>query len=188
MATKTKKATARKTSSSKSKSTAKSKAKKSKPTNGKSEKSIAKSSANKLIPAIPSFRSLIDSFWDSDNFFGQDVEAFINRSGMPAVNIKDNTKTYEVKVAVPGLDKRDINITVNNGVLCIKGEKEISSKSTEDNFTRREYSYNNFIRNFTLPENANPNSIKARFKNGELTITLGKTATKKKANKTVKIS
>ena len=138
---------------------------------------------------FPTFRSLMDSFWDSDNFFGREfpVNEFFNRAWTPAVNIKDNTKTYSVEVAAPGLKKDDFNVTIENGLLYIKGKREETKEEKEDNFTRREFNYNSFERTFSLPENAKEDSIKAKYENGVLKITLTKTSTKKATAKKVTI-
>lgn len=153
-------------------------------------KAVAQPVAKSIFPTIPTFRSLVDSFWNQDNFFGRDfsMDEFFHRAWTPAVNIKDNTKTYEIKVAVPGLNKEDFKIIAENGLLCIKGEREDSTESKEDNFTRREYSYNQFERTFTLPENAKADTIKAKYENGELKITMAKTTAKKRVAKAVKIA
>ena len=138
---------------------------------------------------FPTFRSLMDSFWDSDNFFGREfpVNEFFNRAWTPAVNIKDNTKTYNVEVAAPGLKKDDFTVTIENSLLCIKGEREETKEEKEDNFTRREFNFNSFERTFTLPENAKEDSIKAKYADGVLNITLDKATTKSAKAKKVAI-
>ena len=142
-----------------------------------------------LFPTFPTFRSLMDSFWNSDDFFGKEfpLDEYFHRAWAPAVNIKDNTKTYEVEVAVPGLKKDDFKVSIENGLLSIKAEREENKEEKEDNFTRREFNYNRFERTFSLPENAREDSIKARYENGVLKITLAKTPDKKTKAKTVEI-
>ncbi len=148
---------------------------------------------NRLFPAFPTFpafRSLIDSFWDSNNFFGKDfsMDEFFHRAWTPSVNIKDNTKTYEVEVAAPGLNKNDFTVNVENGLLSIKGEHEESKEEKKDNYSRREFNYNRFERTFSLPENAKKDSVKAKYENGVLKISLTKTPTKKSKAKKVAIA
>lgn len=152
---------------------------------------VAKKNGNGNVTRslFPTFRSLMDSFWDSDNFFGKEfpMNEFFNRAWTPAVNIKDNTKTYNVEVAAPGLKKDDFTVTIENGLLCIKGEREETKEEKEDNFTRREFNFNSFERTFALPENAKEDSIKAKYENGVLNITLTKTPTKTTKAKKVAI-
>jgi len=152
---------------------------------------VAKKSGNGNLTRslFPTFRSLMDSFWDSDNFFGRDfpMNEFFNRAWTPAVNIKDNTKTYNIEVAAPGLKKDDFTVTIENGLLCIKGEREETKEEKEDNFTRREFNFNSFERTFSLPENAKEDGIKAKYTDGVLNITLTKAPTKTTKAKKVAI-
>lgn len=155
---------------------------------------VAKTNGNgkatrSLFPAFPNFRSLMDSFWDSDNFFGRDFfnDDFFRRAWTPAVNIKDNNKSYEIEVAAPGLKKADFNVSIENGVLSINAEREETKEEKEDNFTRREFNYNRFERTFSLPENAKEDSTKARYDKGVLKITLAKTPSKKTSAKKIAI-
>ena len=71
---------------------------------------------------------------------------------LPAVNIKEEEKSFEIEVAVPGLAKKDIKINVENNVLTISSEKKEDKGETKDNYTRKEYSYKAFSRSFNLPK------------------------------------
>ena len=93
----------------------------------------------------------------------------------PAVNIKENDNAFVVEVAVPGLSKEDIKVNVENNVLTIASENHNSSEESNDNYTRKEYSYQSFKRSFNLPKDRiNSEAIAANYQNGELIITLPK--------------
>lgn len=124
--------------------------------------------------AMAPLKSWLDNFWDADNFFNDDYFQFRNR-WMPAVNIMDHKNEYTIEVAAPGLTKKDFNVTVDNGMLCISAEKESDVEEKEDKYTRREFSYNSFERSFTLPKNVNAKNIDARYQDGVLKISLKKT-------------
>ncbi len=93
----------------------------------------------------------------------------------PAVNIKENDTSFVVEVAVPGLSKEDIKVNVENNVLTIASENHSTSDESNDNYTRKEYSYRSFKRSFNLPKDRiNSEAISANYQNGELIITLPK--------------
>lgn len=97
-------------------------------------------------------------------------------TNIPAVNIQEDEDQFKVEVAAPGMDKKDFNIEVENNVLTIsseqKDEKEVTEK--EGNYTRREFSYRNFRRAFSLPDSVESEKIGANYKNGVLHVTLPK--------------
>lgn len=108
---------------------------------------------------------------------------------VPSVNITENEKEFKIEMAAPGLERKDFKVEVENGVLCISSEKEEESKEEKKNYTRREYSYNSFSRSFTLPDNALPDKINAKYENGVLNITLPKKeVTVSKPAKEIKVS
>lgn len=97
-------------------------------------------------------------------------------SGMlrPALDIQETDKHYRVALELPGVDEKDIQITLDNDVLVIRGEKHQEQETTEGGFHRVERSYGSFQRYLNLPGDANQESIKATFKNGVLTIEIEK--------------
>jgi HSP20 family protein len=99
----------------------------------------------------------------------------------PAVNITDNKNHYEVSVAAPGLKKNDFNIDVEDNMLTISCEKEEKKEEKDERYTRKEYTYSSFSRNFTLPEEVIKDKIEAAYEDGVLRITLPKTEQAKKA-------
>jgi len=118
----------------------------------------------------PTLSSVFDEFLNN-SFFNNDF----TDATMPAVNIKEGEKSYELEFAVPGLNKKDFNIDLNHNVLTVSYEKKNEEAKTEENYTRREYSYESFQRSFTLPEGkVNYDKIKANYKDGILKIELPK--------------
>ncbi|NND31173.1 MAG: Hsp20/alpha crystallin family protein [Saprospiraceae bacterium] len=123
----------------------------------------------------PLFRDLFDDFWGTNKFFeGEWLPT--PRFKTPAVNIKDNDKDFEIEVAAPGLAKDDFEVTIENGILCVSSEKEEKTEEKTDNYTREEFNYSAFSRSFALPENVDPESVDAKYKDGVLKLTLKKLA------------
>jgi len=97
-------------------------------------------------------------------------------SGMlkPALDIQETDKQYKIALEVPGVEEKDIQITLDNDVLMVRGEKRQEQEKKEGGFHRVERSYGSFQRALNLPDDANQDSIKASFKNGVLTVTIDK--------------
>lgn len=119
------------------------------------------------------FPSIFSDFFNSERFF---EDEFFKKDWMPAVNVKDNEKDYTIDVALPGYQKDDLNIEVDNGLLSISAEVKDEQKEQEDNFTRKEFSYRSFKRKFSIPEDANAEQIEATYKDGVLQLKMGKKA------------
>lgn len=95
-------------------------------------------------------------------------------SHLPAVNVKETDKSYEINLAAPGLEKSDFKIDLNGNMITISAEKEKTEEEREDGFTRKEYNFNSFSRSFTLPEDTMADKIDANYVNGELKLMLPK--------------
>ena len=118
--------------------------------------------------------SIFSDFFDTDRFFRTDwfEKEFANR--VPAVNIKENGKQFEIELAVPGFAKTDFKVNVENDVLTISAEKQEEKKEESERITRKEFYYNSFCRSFTLPLSANGEKVDAKYENGVLKLTLPK--------------
>lgn len=92
----------------------------------------------------------------------------------PALDIQETVKQYKIALEVPGVEEKDIQITLDNDVLVVRGEKRQEQEKKDDGFHRIERSYGSFQRALNLPGDANQDSIQASFKNGVLTITIDK--------------
>jgi HSP20 family protein len=112
---------------------------------------------------------------DFDWFFNENARPTTG-SIVPRVNISEDTNTIHIHAELPGVSQEDVKLTVNEGVLTLRGEKKKEEKFEERNYHRIERRYGEFVRQFTLPENVKLDEIKAEFKNGVLEVALPKTA------------
>lgn len=117
------------------------------------------------------FRSVLSDFFDNDGFL---FDKLWDKETMPAVNISETDKGYEIELAAPGMKKEDFKVKVENGVLSISAEKKEEREEKKKNYTRQEYNYTSFSRSFTLPENAKEDDLLAKYEDGLLRLTVGK--------------
>jgi len=125
------------------------------------------------FPSLLSERWLTD-FFDTDRFFDSDLLKMASAPSLPLVNIVEEEKEFIVEMAAPGMNKKDFNIAIENGLLTISAENKVETEEVKKNFTRKEFSFNSFTRSFTLPENVNEEKIEANYENGILKLHLGK--------------
>lgn len=116
------------------------------------------------------FPTLINEMFKPDWFGGMD---HVNNT-FPAVNILENEKDFELELAIPGKKKEDFNIEIDNNVLTISMETKKEDEISEDNYSRKEFSYESFKRAFTLPKSVDEDKIDASYKDGILKFTLPK--------------
>lgn len=129
--------------------------------------------------------SWLTNFFENDRFFDSD---WLKKMNMPAVNIKETDKSYEVELAAPGLTKQDFKITTEEGVLTVSAEKHEEKEMEEKDYTRKEFEYSSFSRSFTLPNNVIEEDIKAAYEHGILRLTISKrVATPPKARKAIEV-
>ncbi len=141
-------------------------------------------------------RNLFPSSSLLDDFFNGDWPALNWGSGpentwVPAANVVEKEKSFEVELSVPGYEKKDIQVEVDShNVLHINGEREDEVKEEKEDYTRREFSYGSFTRSFQLPETVDDEQIAAKCKNGVLKLELPKkdTALLKKKTKAIDIA
>jgi len=106
-----------------------------------------------------------------DDFF----HVLSNRTGStPAVNIREDDKNYFLDLAVPGIDRKELKIDMNEDVLTISSETKNESEESNDGYKRKEFSYSAFCRSFYIPENVNREKIEANYKDGILSVALPK--------------
>ena len=96
------------------------------------------------------------------------------RPWAPAVDVLENENDVILKADVPEVDMRDIDIQIENGTLTLKGQRKFEDEKKGTGYHRIERSYGSFARSFALPETVDAEKVKAEYKNGVLTITLGK--------------
>jgi len=115
---------------------------------------------------------LMESLWKDADWLRPE---FSSKFSMPAVNIKNNENEFEVELAAPGLKKEDFNIEVEENVLKLSVNKSSENVEEKDNFSRKEFNYFNFQRNFNLPKNLiNIENVQASYVDGILKVSLPK--------------
>ena len=130
--------------------------------------------------------SWLSDFFDNDRFFDAD---WMKKQSVPAVNVKESEKGFDIELAASGLSKNDFNITVDNRVLTISSEKQEEKEEKSKEYTRKEFSYSSFSRSFALPENVNEDGVKATYDNGLLKVSLLKKALQQeKGRKAIAVS
>lgn len=96
------------------------------------------------------------------------------RDWVPAVDIKEEDERFVIHADVPGVDLKDIQITMEDGILTLKGERKSETREEQDGYRRVERVSGQFFRRFTLPDTANAEGISARGANGVLEISIPK--------------
>lgn len=116
------------------------------------------------------------------NFFDDDFSPVLNNrtSSMPAVNIREDEKNFILNLAIPGMDKKDLKIDINEDVLTISSESKTETTEERDEYKKKEFNYSSFCRSFYIPENVNRDKIEANYKDGILTVSLPKMEEEKK--------
>ena len=107
---------------------------------------------------------LFDNFFE--NFFDDNYENDFS----PKVDIIENDKSFDISFAVPGMEKKDLNIEINKGYLTVSGERKIDSSN--NNYHKIETGYGKFSRSFQLPDEINEEKISAVCKNGILKVSV----------------
>ncbi len=109
----------------------------------------------------------------SKNFFEKQNRIF----NVPAVNIKETDKSFELDLAVPGMDKKDFKIELKDGSITIsaKHENKVEETNEKERYSRREFSYQSFSRSFVLAEDlVDTEGINAKYENGILNVSIPK--------------
>jgi len=123
------------------------------------------------------FPRIMDDFFNNDRFlfdFSSTLPEVNFLNVLPEANIVESQKEYQIELAAPGLDKKDFNIEMKNGMLTISAEKEEETKSEDKNYISREFSYSSLYRSFVLPDNLLIDKIDAKYENGVLKLKLPK--------------
>jgi HSP20 family protein len=130
----------------------------------------------KLVRYNPE-RSLISLPYEIDRFFEDFGLGYKNMDTVwnPSVDLSETDDHYEVKAEIPGMKKEDIKISVKDNVLTLSGEKKQENKTDKKNVYCVERLYGQFERSFTLPKNVKADAIKAKYKDGVLTVEIPKT-------------
>jgi len=124
-------------------------------------------------PRLPWYDSMFTDLLGSDRLLTNDF--MLENKWIPAMNVKETDDHFEIEMAAPGFNKKDFEISIENGLLKISAENSEEIKEEEGDYTRKEFNYNSFLRSFTLPENVNEEEmIDATYKRGILKLVLNK--------------
>jgi HSP20 family protein len=107
---------------------------------------------------------------------GAHQESLTAGAFVPPVDIYEDEHSIQLKLEVPGIEEKDLDVKVENNVLTVSGERKFESEEKEENFRRVERRYGSFTRSFTLPSKVNAEDVSADYSNGVLKIKLGKRA------------
>jgi HSP20 family protein len=113
-------------------------------------------------------------------------ESLTTGAFVPAVDVYEDEHSIQLKLEVPGIDEKDLDIRVENNVLSVSGERKLEKEEKEENFQRVERRYGSFTRSFTLPNTVSTDDIQADYDHGVLKIRLAKRAEAKP--KQIKVS
>jgi HSP20 family protein len=132
-------------------------------------------------------RREMDRLWDS--FFDGGLRGRMERAGewLPSLDVSETKNELVVKAEVPGMDPKDIDISLSDGMLTIKGEKKQEKEEKEADYHLVERSYGSFTRSVQLPREVQGEKINASYKNGILKITLPKSEEAKKKEIKIKV-
>jgi len=130
----------------------------------------------------------MDRLWDS--FF--EDRPMVRRGDwmgewMPSLDLSETKNEFVVKAEVPGMTPKDIDISLSEGILTIRGEKKQEKEEKEENYHFVERSYGSFSRSIRLPGEVHSDKIKAAYKDGILRVTLPKTEETKKKEIKIKV-
>ncbi|MGA2087858.1 MAG: Hsp20/alpha crystallin family protein [Stellaceae bacterium] len=137
-----------------------------------------------------SFRGEMDRLFDRfgvpsfPSFFGASPDLAFT---VPAVDVTEDDKAYKIAAEMPGVEEKDIDVSVNEDTLVLKGEKRQEKEEKGKNTYVSERSYGSFQRAFALPEGVDRGKIAADFSKGVLTVTLPKTPESQKQQKKIEI-
>ena len=93
---------------------------------------------------------------------------------IPAIDIREEEKQFVLHADLPGVDPANIDVTLDNGVLTIRGRRELEERDERKGYRRVERVSGEFYRRFSLPDTADSNAVKARYANGVLEVTIPK--------------
>jgi HSP20 family protein len=138
-------------------------------------------SDTKKNDAVSNFNNVFDSIFN-DTFFS---DRMVTR--VPAANISESADHFHVELAAPGLKKEDFKLKLERDVLSISVEQTNQEDQQNRSYAKREYSYNSFVRAFTLPDSANVEGIEAKYMDGVLCIDIPKREEAKMVTRQIEI-
>jgi HSP20 family protein len=108
--------------------------------------------------------------------YGDREEALTTSTFAPPVDVYEDEHSVTLKIEVPGIDEKDIDVRIENNTLTVHGERKFEKEEKEENFRRVERQYGSFTRSFTLPNTVDTEHVRANYEKGILKIQLAKKA------------
>jgi len=141
---------------------------------------------DKLGKGEDMFSSMIDNLFHFHGF--SPLQGINNPDFSPVLDFVDKEKKYTINIEIPGIEKNNIQIEIDDGILIIKGEKKSEKRKDDDELYVCERCYGMFRREIRLPADANKNDINAKYENGILLLDIPKIETPEKETKMITIS
>jgi HSP20 family protein len=123
-----------------------------------------------------------------ENFFGGDFFLREYAQFVPAANLSEDQKQYQLELSAPGFDRSDFKIELDEKTLTVSGKHTSEKEAKAEIFSRKEFNYGSFSRIFSLPKEINEAAIDAKYENGILKVNLPKKEESKSTTKEIKIS
>ena len=114
-------------------------------------------------------------------------EDYISGSWMPAVDVRETNDALEITAELPGIEPKEVEVSVENGVLTLKGSRNFEKASEGETYHRVERAYGSFERSFSLPTNVDPEKVQAVYRHGVLHLTLPKREEAKPKSISIKV-
>lgn len=141
---------------------------------------------NPLLALQRDINRVFDSFWNRFDRSSTGLNG-LPQAGGPSMDVSDTDNEIEVSVELPGMDEKDIDVSVTRDMLTIRGEKKAEREETKKGYYLSERSYGSFFRSIPLPGGVDTEKAKAAFKKGVLTISLPKTAEAQAETKRIEV-
>lgn len=132
----------------------------------------------------PVFNQLFNEIFD--NFNSPSIRSSATPV-LPPVNVAESDSHFLMELSAPGFSKEEINISLEENTLTIAGQKQSENEEQGKRFNRREFSFQNFQRSFTLPEDIEQEKIEGKFENGILKLTIPKKQTESKTPRKIEL-
>ena len=117
-----------------------------------------------------------------------DHEALAMADWAPTVDISETDSAYMIKGEIPGVNKEDVKVTIEDGMITMRGQRKLEKEEKDKKFHRIERSYGSFMRSFRVPDDVDENAVKAEFKDGMINVTLPKSGKSKARSINVSIT
>lgn len=128
----------------------------------------------KALKKQAAFPASLSDFFDYDRVPAVKLLRGETAVNIPAVNVREKNKEFEIEFAAPGYNKSDFKVHVDGDVLTVSAERREEKTADKKRYTRREFSYSSFSRSFTLPKTATAAKVDAKYNDGILKLSIPK--------------